>query len=169
MKHHAISLPLLLLLLFGGCSGSTTTSGSADAITVSGSGVKKISLSLADLEKLPITTVRAKDRGDGEYTFEGVELRHILAAAGVEFGDSLRGKTHASSYLVVRAADGYQTLFTLVELDPSFSDDPVMLAFRRDGTALPESDRPFRIVAPGEKRRARWIRGVRELEIRTLK
>lgn len=166
MKPYLLLLPLLFLV--SACGGSSSSSGGADVLTISGKGVKRIALSLADLEKLPITTVRAKDRGDGEYTFEGVELRHIIARAGVVFNDSLRGKTFSSSYLVVHGADGYQTLFALVELDPSFSDDLVMLAFRRDGVPLPEADRPFRIVAPGEKRRARWVRGVSGLEIRTL-
>lgn len=162
---------LLLALSFASiaCGGASSSAERPNGVTISGKGVKAVTLSLADLERLPVTSLRAKDRGDGEYTFEGVELRHILAVAGVEFSDSLRGKTHTSSYLVVRGADAYQTLFTFTELDPSFSDDVVLLAFRRNGKPLPEADGPFRIVAPGEKRRARWVRGVSRLEIKALK
>ncbi len=67
--------------------------------------------------------------------------------------------------LVARAPDGYQVLFALAEFDPAFNDRVILLADRRDGKPLNTREGPLRIVIPGDKRGARWIRGVTTLEI----
>jgi hypothetical protein len=86
--------------------------------------------------------------------------------AGVEFGEHLRGKALAN-YLSVEAADGYRAVFALPELDPAFNDRLIILADRRDGSALTAKDAPWQIVVPGEKRQARWVRQVVALMIRS--
>ncbi len=69
----------------------------------------------------------------------------------------------------VRAADGYEVLFALPELDPEFSARTIILAESVDGAALPAGTGPYRLVVPEEKKPARWIREVREIEIRFAK
>ncbi|HWP47526.1 MAG TPA: molybdopterin-dependent oxidoreductase [Candidatus Limnocylindrales bacterium] len=118
----------------------------------------------SDLAKLPRRTVQVRDHEGKEATYEGVPLVDILQLAGVKFGRELRGKQLAR-YLLVQAADGYQVVFALPELDPSFTDRLVLLADRRDGRPLSAPEGPLHIVIPDEKRHARWVRQVTTLRI----
>ncbi len=164
------SLPLILLLvsLCAPVASGQTKQAAAPAsqtIDVGGEVSHPLKLSAADLAKLPRRTVNAKDHDGKAVTFEGVALVEVLRLAGVEFGEKLRGKSLAL-FLVVDAADGYRAVFALPELDPAFTDGIVILADSRDGKALPESEGHWRIVVPGEKRQARWVRQVVALTIR---
>jgi hypothetical protein len=96
--------------------------------------------------------------------FEGVPLRLVLEKGGVTFGESLRGK-RLSSCLLAEASDGYKVVIALPELDPGFTDRIILLADRADGHPLDTKEGPFRIIVPGEKRRARWMRQVTTLKI----
>ena len=60
-------------------------------LTVGDEVAKPLKLTAADLAKLPHRTVRAKGHDEAESEFEGVELREVLALAGVEFGTHLKG------------------------------------------------------------------------------
>lgn len=136
----------------------------AQVLSVGGEVARPLKLSAADLAKLPRHTVSAKDHGKPA-TFEGVALVEVLRLAGVEFGEKLRGKSLAL-FLVVDAADGYRAVFALPELDSAFTDQLIILADRRDGKALSETEGQWRIVVPNEKRQARWVRQVIALTIR---
>jgi DMSO/TMAO reductase YedYZ molybdopterin-dependent catalytic subunit len=126
---------------------------------------RELKLGANDLAKLPRRSVRAKDHGGAEATFEGVALVDILQLAGVKFGDGLRGKNLAL-YLVVEGSDGYRAVFTLPELDPAYNDRVVLIADRRDGTKFSDAEGPLRIIVPGEKRQSRWVRQVASLIIK---
>ncbi len=117
----------------------------------------------ADVAKLKRVTVKASAHGT-RGTFEGYSLGEVLGVMGVEFGEKLRGPSLAS-YLLVEAADGYQVIFALPELDPGFTDKVVIIADRRDGKVLAADEGPFRLVVPDEKRPARWARQVTTLRI----
>ena len=116
---------------------------------------------------MPRTTVEATDHDGTRATYEGVLLFEILKAAGAPLGDRLRGKT-MMTYVLAKAKDGYQVLFALPELDPGFADQTVLVADRVNGKPLPDGQGPLRIVAPHEKRPARWIRMLQELKVRRL-
>lgn len=68
-------------------------------------------------------------------------------------------------YVIVDASDGYQVVFALPEFDPDFTDRVILLADKRDGHPLSAPEAPLRIVVPGEKRHARWVREVIDLNI----
>jgi hypothetical protein len=70
---------------------------------------------------------------------------------------------------MVRAADGYMVVFALAEVDPAFAVREIILADKRDGQPLDAKEGPFRIVAPGHKRPARWARQVVELRVAAVK
>ena len=74
-----------------------------------------------------------------------------------------------SKALLLEAADDYKVVFALAELDPDFSDRQIILADKRDGKPLDDKQGPWRIVAPGDKRPARWIRQVTSLKIVAVK
>jgi hypothetical protein len=87
---------------------------------------------------------------------------------GITLGDTLRGPRMAD-VLLVSAADGYKVAFALAEVDPAFATREIILADKRDGKALDAKEGPFRIVAPGDKRPARWIRQVTEIKVVAVK
>lgn len=138
---------------------------SAMPLTVQCADRPPVELSAADWAKLPRKSVQAKSKSGTIETYEGVLLCDILKRAGATLGKQLRGPL-LTSYVVFDAADGYQVVFSLAELDPDFTDNIVLLADRKDGAGLPPTHGPFQLIAPNEKRFSRWIRRVRRIEIR---
>lgn len=124
---------------------------------------KQTKITPADFSKLKRQTVKASDHGR-EAAFEGFALSEVLKLAGVEFGDALRGKRLAT-FLLVEAADGYQAIFALPELDPAFTDKTVLLSDKRDGAPLSKTEGALRLVVPDEKKHGRWVRQVTSLKI----
>jgi hypothetical protein len=71
--------------------------------------------------------------------------------------------------ILVEAADGYKVVFAVAEFDPAFAAREIILADKRDGKTLDAEEGPFRIVAPGDKRPARWIRQATTLKVIAVK
>ncbi len=71
--------------------------------------------------------------------------------------------------LLVEATDGYKVVFALAEVDPAFATREILLADKRDGKPLEAKEGPLRIVAPGDKRPARWVRQVTTFRIVAVK
>lgn len=124
-------------------------------------------LTAAQLAKTPRVTVNVRDH-DTPAVFEGVPLATVLSSAGIQLGDKLRGP-RLTEALLVEASDGYKVVFALAELDPAFATREIILADTRDGKPLDTKEGPFRIVAPGDKRPARWVRQVTALRILAVK
>jgi hypothetical protein len=121
----------------------------------------------AQIASLPHVKVNVRDH-DVPAQFEGVPLATLLSIAGIQLGDKLRGP-RLTEELLVEAADGYKVVFALAEVDPAFATREIMVADKRDGKALDAKEGPLRIVAPGDKRAARWVRQVTTLRIATIK
>jgi len=164
-RYLALFLVAAFALALGSQPLNAQSSTSDYQLNVSGEVERSLRLGPGDLAKLPRRSVKATDHGGAEATFEGVALVDILQLAGVKFGEGLRGKNLAL-YLVVEAADDYRAVFALPELDPAYNDRVVILADRRDGAKLTDKEGPLRVVVPGEKRQARWVRQVRSLIIK---
>jgi hypothetical protein len=116
---------------------------------------------------LPRSTVKALDH-DKPAEFEGVSLASLLSLAGIQLGDKLRGP-RMTEVLLVEAADGYKVAFALAEVDPAFAVREIMIADKRDGKPLDAKEGPLRVVAPGDKRPARWVRQVTALRLIAVK
>jgi DMSO/TMAO reductase YedYZ molybdopterin-dependent catalytic subunit len=110
-----------------------------------------------DFAKLTQAHVTAADHDGKKHEYDGVSLRDVLTSAGVATGDGLRGKEMAD-YIVAEGSDGYRVVFSVTELDPAFSNTQVIVATKVDGQPLSEHDGPLRLVVPGDKRQARWVR-----------
>lgn len=137
-------------------------------IKVEGEVAHPLQLSMADLAKMRRVEVVATDRDGKEHHYSGVPVADILQQAGTTMGPQLRGENMAK-YLLVRSADGYEVVFSLPELDSTFSNRVIILADQADGSPLPANKGPFRIVVPGEKKPARWIWQVTSLVVRFAK
>jgi DMSO/TMAO reductase YedYZ molybdopterin-dependent catalytic subunit len=158
---------LIAAVLISLCAVATTaqTSASSDVlITVGGEVPTTLKLTRADLDKFARHTVRAKDHDGKEYNYEGVAVIDILQKAGVKFGEALRGKALAT-FLLAEAADGYQAVYSLPELDSSVNERLILLADKQEGAAFAANVGPLKIIVPGDKTHARWVRQVKSFTI----
>jgi DMSO/TMAO reductase YedYZ molybdopterin-dependent catalytic subunit len=99
--------------------------------------------------------------------YAGVPLEELLQRAGAPMGKQLHGRA-LDTAVVVHAADHYQAVFSLAELDSSIAAQPALLAWSRNGEPLPTSQGPLRLIAPADKRQARWVRQVTAIELVTI-
>ena len=123
-----------------------------------------LAVTAATLQALPHRTLSATDEHGRTSSYGGVALRDVLTQAGVPAGEALRGK-NMTRYVVVDAADGYRAVFSLSELDSSYTDRVVLIADSRDGAPLSQHEGPFRLIVPDEKREARWVRQVTAIDV----
>jgi hypothetical protein len=115
------------------------------AITVSGAVKQTLTLTTADLARMPRATVTAKNGGI-EVTYEAVWLHEVLQRAGVPSGTELRGEA-LSTCVLAEATDGYQVVFSVAELDPAFTGSQALLADKAGGKPLSGEQGSFRLVA----------------------
>ncbi len=139
----------------------------AQSLQVVDAAGRTTNLTAAQIVSAPHVMVNVKDH-DTPATFDGVPLAALLTTAGVQLGDKLRGQ-RLTEVLLVEAADGYKVAFALAEVDPAFATREIILADRKDGKPLEAKEGPLRIVAPGDKRAARWVRQVTVLRIVAVK
>jgi len=150
------------------CSATIARGQAQPVIKVSGEVTKTLQLQASDLAKMKRTTVSMKDRDGNKHPYTGVPVAEILDQAGVTTGKQLRGE-NLTKYMLVKCADGYEVLFSLAELDSTFTDRTVIIADSSEGKPLPAGKGPFRLVVPGEKKPARSSFQVTELVIRWAK
>lgn len=125
---------------------------------------KAVTLSAIDVKALPHISLSIKGHDEQMHNYNGVLLSTLLQKAGVQLGNAAKKQT-AGSYLFIKAADGYSTVFALAEADTLFSNKTIILADEQDGKALPDNAKPFQIIATDEKIHARMIRQVKEMEV----
>ena len=152
--------PAVILSLFAAAALCQPQS----SLLVEGIGGSSVTLSVADIAKLPPKTVTAADHGT-EVTFAGALLSDVLGKVTLPLGEKFHS-TGASYYLLVEARDGYKTVFAWAELDPSFMEKPIYLVTQRNGKPLSERDGPFQLVVPGEKRNGRSTRQITALRVK---
>jgi DMSO/TMAO reductase YedYZ molybdopterin-dependent catalytic subunit len=138
----------------------------ADTLKVIGPTGQALALKVADFAALPHTTVKASIH-DKQYTFEGVQLTLLLAKVGTPTGQALRGP-EVSKVVLVTAADGYKLALSLVETDPRFRANRIIVADKIDGQPLNDHDGPFRLVVEGDLDAARLVRNLATIEVRKL-
>lgn len=162
----ALSFLVAALALLASISlAQQSTKNPSDAtLRINGKIDQPLIMRLADLRALPRKRVTVTDDRGAQATYEGVPVVELLQHAGVPLGKRLRG-AQMKFYVIVDASDGYQVVFALPEFDPGFTDRVILLADRRDSHPLSAPEGPFRIVVPGKKRHARWVRQVTDLDI----
>ena len=146
---------------------SSAQSGPASAaiINISGEVAHPLTLRMADLAAIAHRSVSVVGK-DGKAQYRGVAVVDLLRRAGAPLGAELRGPK-MRLYVLVKARDGYAAVFALAEFDPAFTDRVILLADQRDGHPLGTVEGPLRIIVPDEKRYARWVKQVTDIELRT--
>jgi DMSO/TMAO reductase YedYZ molybdopterin-dependent catalytic subunit len=127
-------------------------------LKINGAVATPLTLTIIDLKGMPRTTVHTMNAHEQKTeTYEGVLLQELLRRAGAPHGEQLRGPL-MTTYVIAEAEDGYRVVFALAELDSGFLDSEVLVADTMDGAPIGPNQGPFRLVAPHEKRPARWVR-----------
>jgi DMSO/TMAO reductase YedYZ molybdopterin-dependent catalytic subunit len=134
-------------------------------VKIGGAVKTPFTVTAQDLKNMPRNTMRVENpHSQKTEVYEGVPLAVLLQKAGVPAGEQIRGAVLAT-YVVVDAVDDYRVVFSLAELDSGFMDSEVLLADTMDGAPLGAGLGPFRLVAPHEKRPARWVDMVRSITV----
>ncbi len=123
-----------------------------------------LTLTPADLLKMPRTTITVKQPDGRGITHEGVLVAEVLKRAGAPLGKALRGDAMAS-YVVALATDGYRVVFSLAELDPEFSGSEIMIVDRTNTQPLLADQGPMRLVVPKDLPGARSMRRLERIEV----
>ncbi|MGD8700773.1 MAG: molybdopterin-dependent oxidoreductase [Gemmatimonadales bacterium] len=143
-------------------SAPTESPDSAVVLRVTGDVTNPLSLNLEQLSARPHHEAQTTIH-DRTVTYRGVSLPELLELVGIPEGREL-----LRTVVFARGADGYEVVFALAELSSDFTDRLVLIADLRDGEPLPAKEAPLRLVVPGEKRGARSVWQVVEIEVRTL-
>jgi len=141
------------------------TNAASAELRINGAVSAPLVLTVADLKKMPRKTLSVVNPHDKKTeTYEGVLLEELLQRAGVPHGEQLHSHSMIR-YVLAEAEDGYRVIFSLAELDSGILESEVIVADTMDGAPLGPKQGPFRLVAPHEKRPARWIRMLKSITV----
>jgi DMSO/TMAO reductase YedYZ molybdopterin-dependent catalytic subunit len=160
-----VTVTLLLALAAFAQDGTTPAS---TTLIIGGDIPTPLTLKVEDLAKMPRQTIVLQEADGSKTEYEGVALIEVLKRAGAPVGKNLRGNGLAT-YVVAKAHDGYQVVYSLAELDPELTEGRFIVADKRDGKPLFGYQGPFRIVAGSDKAAARSVRMLDEIDIVRLK
>jgi DMSO/TMAO reductase YedYZ molybdopterin-dependent catalytic subunit len=147
---------------YGQATAPATTG--TTTLRIEGLVEKPLTITAAELAALPHHDQKTTDKEGKKHTYQGVTLADVLHLAGAPAGKNIHGAVLAEAVLAT-AADGYQAVFALPEIDPDFSPQTILVADLRDGQPLPAHDGPYQLIVPLEKKPARWVRQLTSLRV----
>jgi len=125
-------------------------------------------VTLADLQRYPASTLRVAFLAGNASTqaeFTGVPLWTLVSAAGVQT-DPRRKNDLLRKYVLVTGSDGYQAVIAVAEMLQDYGNQPILVAYQRDGTALGADEGMARLIVPGDKRGGRYVDNIVRIEVR---
>ncbi|WP_053065735.1 molybdopterin-dependent oxidoreductase [Streptomyces sp. Mg1] len=156
-----------------GASASPSSSASAKAsvaplgpgeVRVGGEVAKPYSVTLADLRKLPQTSVEVRftsAKGEQRHTYQGVPLHDVLKTAEPRF-DAARKNGQLRGFVSATGGGDYRAVFAWAEIDPGFAKSQVLLAVSEDGVAFDDAAGP-RLVVPQDTKGGRYVSELNQL------
>jgi DMSO/TMAO reductase YedYZ molybdopterin-dependent catalytic subunit len=138
----------------------------AGSIEVSGDFSRDGTLTVAELQSLPqqsIDVTFQSGQGEQHHSYTGVNLIDVINLLGINNPNDNKNPL-LGFYFSIVANDGYQVILSGGELDPSFGNAPIMLAWEEDGAALTGDAGPLRLVVPGDTKGGRYVNGVISIE-----
>ncbi len=127
-------------------------------------GKKSAEWTAPKLAQLPHETIQAtNEHTQSPETYSGVPLMALLVELGVP--QKLKGKDFRL-YVVAEGRDGNKVVYSLGEISPDVHEGMVLLADSIDGKPLGDGG-PIALICSGERRPARWIRGVVSIKVQT--
>jgi DMSO/TMAO reductase YedYZ molybdopterin-dependent catalytic subunit len=153
-----------LLVLAAAAPAASAQTAAPATIRLDGLVTTPRTLTAAELAALPHREQTTTDKEGKKHVYRGVALRDVLHLAGAPEGKGIHGPVLAEAVLAT-AADGYQAVFALPEIDADFAPQTILLADQRDGQPLPAHDGPYQLIVPLEKKPARWVRQLTGLRV----
>jgi DMSO/TMAO reductase YedYZ molybdopterin-dependent catalytic subunit len=169
-RYFRVCIPTLLAtvlaqLLPSAPKTDAQTAATTAELRISGAVSTPLVLTVSDLKEMPRKTLSVTNPHEKKKeTYEGVLLEELLLKAGVPHAEQLRGPAMAT-YVIAEGEDGYRVVFSLAELDSGILESEVIVADTMDGAPLVAKQGPFRLVAPHEKRPARWVRMLKSITV----
>jgi hypothetical protein len=97
-----------------------------------------------------------------QHRYTGVLLHTLLLSQGV-LQPVERWRAVLSRFILAAGADGHRVALTVGEIDPAYSNVPVLIAWERDGAPLSAEEGPLLLVVPSDHRGGRYVRQVTRL------
>jgi hypothetical protein len=167
---HYVVVPLIAAVMWLPTStlslvaSQTAALSAGTALKVTGDVRTPLSLNADALKTLPRKRIEVTGEDGHTVTYEGVLVGTILERAGAALGAEMRS-AGVATYVVASATDGYQVVFSLAELDPTFTGSEIIVADTADGNPLPARQGALRIVVPKDTRPTRSIRMLERLAV----
>lgn len=144
-----------------------TIAGKAQADTTTIHVIRRscdVMLTLERVRSLEQRVVEVTERDGTKASYRGVWLGEVLdlgcdSTAWLDKHGSLR------TVVKVTAADSFVAVVAMAEALKDFSDNPVMLAWQRNGEPLSERHGPFQLVLADDRKPGRNVRQVKVLEV----
>ena len=159
--------PAILVAKLLGLSVAVVAQMNLAILVVRGAVELPLSLTLSNLQEMPQGKVRAREKDSSEVAFEGFRFFEVVRRAKPRLSE-LCCSNEINRVVVITAADGYQALLSLPELDPRFTSREIALIYRRQGEPLGPRQGPLEIVAPDDKIHARWVHQVTRIDVLPL-
>jgi hypothetical protein len=151
------------ILLLTICLSPLAAVAQGPSLKIAGDVASPLELHQTDLAGMTRKSATITETDGTKTVYEGVPLRDVLMKAGVPFGKDLRGKALVG-YIVAKAHDGYEVLFSLGEIDAAFGNTMILIADTRNGKALFDYQGPLRLICPADSAGARSVRMLESLE-----
>lgn len=161
MKMLLIAAGLQLAFLAAGAAQETNPA----TIEIVGSAVSTGTLTPDELSRLPVIEQDVRyqtSKGEESGRYKGPLLWSVLEARGI--ADLPGHNAQLKHGFVVEGRDGYRIVFSIGEIDPDFGNAPIQLATERDGKPIVATE-GYRLVVPGDKRGARYVKDVVKIEV----
>jgi hypothetical protein len=161
-----IVIPAFALLLCSAAAQSTPMAGGQSAtegakpatgdLTL-GDASRKTVVTAADLMAMPhISVTFHNTHTNADESYSGVRLAALLAKIAAPLGSDLRGKA-LGGYIVATGSDGYKAVLALAEVADAMNGKP-----------LDPHNGPLKLVVTEDKRPARSVRNLVEIELRAV-
>ena len=134
------------------------------ALKVTVPGHPALSLSLADLQAMPQTTVavfNAHTKANESYS--GPLVADVVAKAGLALTEATQHE-FLDSYTVAGGTDGYFVVFSGAELQPGLHKSQAIIAIAQSGHPLSRTG-AFQLIEPADAKPARWVRNLKSLSV----
>jgi hypothetical protein len=161
MKKYLLTLLTICILAF-------VVKAQTAEVAIGGDVANPFKVNAASFQSMKTVTVKTTDHEGKEHEYSGILLYDILTTAQAVPNNQLKGKA-LTKYILVTAADGYQVVIALPEIDPAYTDQMVILANKEDGQDLPANFGPYRLIVPRDKRPARSAMRVISIDVLTAK
>ncbi|HEY3780033.1 MAG TPA: molybdopterin-dependent oxidoreductase [Fimbriimonadaceae bacterium] len=154
-----------VLILVAAVSLASGAKRQATILDVTGEVPKALHLTMEDLQKMTHVKLDLKEHDGTTASYEGVPINEVLAAAGFQMAEHMRGKELAE-YVLAHAQDDYEVVYGMGETEPSISGRTIIIAWSANDKALGAGVGPLRIVVEGDKKQARCIRMLTKLTVK---